>query len=295
MPELPEVEVIRRGLAPLLPGRRIIAFSCSKKKLRLPVPRKAFACWVKGEEVVTVERRAKYLLLRLTGGAVVIFHLGMTGRLGLFSSRLPRLKHDHLRFVLDNDLELRFNDARRFGSIQVAGPGAMLDDLFAGLGPEPLGKDLTPAYLLAKARNRQQPVKNFLMDGRVVAGIGNIYASEILFQAGIDPLLPAAEIAFKQWQVTVRSCRNVLQQAIAAGGTTISNYVNASGGSGYFQLQLQVYDREGEPCRRCGNPVFRIVLAGRSTFFCKHCQPRPAFLKRPDRSSSSRRRKRRTG
>jgi formamidopyrimidine-DNA glycosylase len=246
---------------------------------------------VAGEKVVEVERRAKYLLIRLANGAVVIFHLGMTGRLGLFSVASERRKHDHIRLVLDNDLELRYNDARRFGALQVVGPGAVIEDLFTSVGPEPLGKDFTAAYLLTKAGGRRQPVKNFLMDGRIVAGIGNIYASEILFCAGIDPLLPVAEITAKQWRATVRCCRQVLRQAIAAGGTTIADYVNARGESGYFQLELQVYGREGQPCRRCNRPVSRIVLAGRSTFLCKHCQSTAALPDQPGRQSPLRRRK----
>lgn len=272
MPELPEVEVIRQGLSPHLLGRRIIAWRCSNKKLRLPMPRKALTSWVESEEVVAVERRAKYILIRLANGAAVIFHLGMTGRLGLFPVRSPRVKHDHVRLLLDNNLELRFNDARRFGSIQVAGSREGINDIFVSIGLEPLGREFTATYLLTKAGTRHQPVKNFLMDSRVVAGVGNIYVSEILFCAGIHPLQPAADLTLKQWQLAVRCCRKILRQAIVCGGTTIADYVNAGGEAGYFQQKLQVYGRKGQPCRRCKNPVARIVLAGRSSFFCNNCQ-----------------------
>ena len=273
MPELPEVEVIRRGLGPLLCGRRVIGLGWSNRKLRLPIPRKALKRWVKGERVRAVGRRAKYLLIHITNNATVVFHLGMSGRLGIFPSTAPRGKHDHLRLQLDNDMELRFNDARRFGSLQVIGPEVRLDDLFDTIGPEPFADDFSPAYLLGKAKNRKQPVKNFLMDSRVVAGIGNIYSNEILFCAGIRPTTPAGDITQNQWQRTIRCCRDILARAIASGGTTIADFVNASGTSGYFQLKLQVYGRGQEKCHLCHTSITRLVLAGRSTYFCPCCQP----------------------
>ena len=272
MPELPEVEVIRRGLEPLLCGQRVIGLGWSNRKLRLPIPRKALQRWVKGERVRAVGRRAKYLLIHMANNATVVVHLGMSGRLGIFPGTAPRSKHDHLRLLLDNDMELRFNDTRRFGSLQVIGPEAGLDDLFAAIGPEPLADDFSPAYLLSMAQNRRQPVKNFLMDSRVVAGIGNIYANEILFCAGICPTTPAGDLSKTQWQETVHCCRQVLQRAIASGGTTIADFVGASGSAGYFQLQLQVYGRGQEKCNRCKSAITRLVLAGRATYFCPCCQ-----------------------
>jgi formamidopyrimidine-DNA glycosylase len=273
MPELPEVEVIRRGLEPLLSGRRIVALGWSNRKLRLPVPRKALKRWIKGERVRTVGRRAKYLLIQMANDATIVVHLGMSGKLGLFPATAPRDKHDHLRLQLNNDMELRFNDARRFGSLQVVEPGADVNNLFRTLGPEPFAEAFSPAYLFAKAKNRHQPVKNFLMDSRVVAGIGNIYANEILFCAGICPTLPARDLSKRQWQRTVRCSRDVLARAIASGGTTIADFVSASGTAGYFQIQLQVYGRGQEKCYQCQTAISRLVLAGRATYFCPCCQP----------------------
>ena len=272
MPELPEVEVVRQGLAPLLGNRLVTGFSSSNKKLRQPVPRSAFNLLVKGIRVRAVGRRAKYLLIHMENRAVVVFHLGMTGRLGLFPRAAPRLKHDHIRLQLDNDMELRFNDSRRFGSVQVISPGTEVGDLFARIGPEPFAEDFSAKYLFAKAKNRHQPVKNFLMDSRVVAGIGNIYASEILFRAGIRPAKPAGKLIRRQWKNIITCCRDVLQEAINAGGTTIADYVNASGKAGYFQLKLMVYGRDNEDCRKCGTSITRVVQAGRATYFCKKCQ-----------------------
>jgi len=273
MPELPEVEVIRQGLAPLLRGRRVIGVGWSTRRLRLPMPRRALTRWVRGERVRAVSRRAKYLLLHMANNATVVFHLGMSGKLGLFQSHAPRRKHDHLRLQLDNGMELRFNDSRRFGSLQVLAPDIPVDTVLGDIGPEPLGGDLTPAYLLSRAHGRRQPLKNFLMDSRTVAGIGNIYANEILFCAGLRPTTPAGDITESQWRRIIRCCRQVLQQAIDSGGTTISDFVDASGAAGYFQLQLQVYGRSRKKCLRCRTTITRLVLAGRATYFCPCCQP----------------------
>jgi formamidopyrimidine-DNA glycosylase len=273
MPELPEVEVIRQGLAPLLGGRRVVGVGWSTRKLRLPVPRRALTRWVRGVRIRVVGRRAKYLLLHMANNATVVFHLGMSGKLGLFPARAPCRKHDHLRLRLDNGLELRFNDSRRFGSLQVLAPDVAVDVVLGEIGPEPLSDDLTPAYLLSRACNRRQPIKNFLMDSRTVAGIGNIYANEILFCAGIRPTTPAGDITESQWQRTIRCCRDVLGRAIASGGTTIADFVDASGAAGYFQLQLQVYGRGREKCTQCQTAITRQVLAGRATYFCPCCQP----------------------
>lgn len=273
MPELPEVEVIRQGLALLLRGRRVVGLGWSTRKLRLPMPRRALARWVRGKRIRAVDRRAKYLLIHMANNATVVFHLGMSGKLGLFPAHAPRRKHDHLRLQLDNGMELRFNDSRRFGSLQVLAPGIPADAVLGDIGPEPLSNDFTPTYLHSRARNRRQPVKNFLMDSRTVAGIGNIYANEILFCAGLRPTTPAQDITASQWQRTVNCCKQVLQQAIASGGTTIADFVGASGAAGYFQLQLQVYGRGQEKCTRCSTTITRLVLAGRATYFCPCCQP----------------------
>jgi formamidopyrimidine-DNA glycosylase len=204
--------------------------------------------------------------------AVMIFHLGMTGRLGLFPKKAPLRRHDHIRIRLDNDMELRFNDSRRFGSIQVVNRGTAMSNLFSSIGPEPFSVDFSAEYLFSKAKNRHQPVKNFLMDSRVVAGIGNIYASEILFCAAIRPTRPACNLTRHQCRKIIACSREILQKAIKAGGTTIADYVNASGQAGYFQLELMVYGRHKGNCRKCEGAVSKIVQAGRASYFCKKCQ-----------------------
>ncbi|MGD8254313.1 MAG: bifunctional DNA-formamidopyrimidine glycosylase/DNA-(apurinic or apyrimidinic site) lyase [Syntrophobacterales bacterium] len=273
MPELPEVEVIRRGLTPHLVGRTITRVVISNRRLRLPVPRAKLNLWIQSDRVESVDRRAKYLLVKMNSGAVLVLHLGMTGRLAFFANGTPRTAHDHLRFELDSGLELRFNDVRRFGSVQVLVPGDVEGtQIFSGLGPEPLGPDLSSNYLLERARSKVRPIKNFLMDARVVVGIGNIYANEILFAAGIKPARGVGNLTKPAWERVIQASRQVLERAIACGGTTISDYVRSSGETGYFQCELHVYGREGEVCQRCGSLIRRQVLAGRASFYCPRCQ-----------------------
>ena len=272
MPELPEVEVIKRGLLPLLPGRKVTAIVTSRKKLRQPMPRRDLTRHILGGRIKTVARRAKFLLVSMENGATLIVHLGMTGRLGFFPAETPAAKHDHLRLLLDNAIELRFNDSRRFGFIKVLEPGMDFNTAVACLGPEPLGPDFSPAYLLEQASGRKKPLKNFLMDNRVVVGIGNIYACETLFRAGINPEKSAGSLSLAEWARIVECGRHVLRQAIECGGTTISDFVNESGRVGYFQLELKVYARHGQPCLACKTPIIRKTMAGRATFFCPICQ-----------------------
>ena len=274
MPELPEVEVIKRGLQKHLPGCKVTGSVAGKKKLRLPFPHKNLKNYIHGHRIQSVGRRAKFLLITMDNGAILIIHLGMTGRLGIFPGETPRSKHDHLRLQLDNNMQLRFNDTRRFGFIQVVPPGDELSTstLLAGIGPEPLGKEFTADYLHRLAAGKTRPLKNFLMDSRVVAGIGNIYACEILFHAGLNPSKKICRMSSKEWELVVASSRHILQNAIQCGGTTISDFVNASGKRGYFQLELQTYGRQGQPCNCCGSPIARKTMAGRSTFFCPKCQ-----------------------
>jgi formamidopyrimidine-DNA glycosylase len=273
MPELPEVEVIKRGLQKHLPGRTITGIVASNRKLRLPLPRKGLNTCIRGARIQTVGRRAKFLMITMDNGAVLIIHLGMTGRLGIFPADAPRSKHDHLWLQLDNNMQLRFNDIRRFGFIQVVPPGGDPGTtILAGIGPEPLGKEFTPEYLHRLAAGKNRPLKNFLMDSRVVAGIGNIYACEILFHAGLNPQKKISRLTRKEWERVVAGSRHVLQKAITCGGTTISDFVNASGKSGYFQLELQTYGRQGQFCKCCATPIAKKTMAGRSTFFCPKCQ-----------------------
>jgi len=273
MPELPEVEVVCQGLTPSLIGRKILAINHSGKKLRCPFPRAAVGRYGVGTTVVAVTRRAKYLLIALDNGALIVIHLGMSGKLRLTRPEAPRLPHDHVRIRLASDQELRLNDARRFGLFDLLPPDAAgAAKWLRALGPEPLGGEFTAAYLHGKSQGKKMPIKNLLMDNRVVVGIGNIYASESLFEARVSPLNPAGKVTPAALKRIVASSRKVLRQAIKAGGTTISDFANVRGESGHFQLQLMVYDRAGRPCRVCGATIKKTVLGGRSTFFCPHCQ-----------------------
>jgi len=273
MPELPEVEVIKRGLMRHLPGCKVIEIVAGNKKLRQPMPRKNLKNLIRGTRINSVDRRAKFLLITMVNEAILIVHLGMTGRLGIFPRDFPSAKHDHLRLQLDNGMDLRFNDIRRFGFIQVIPPGKGLDStVLSHAGPEPFGEEFSPLYLHQLAAGKSRPVKNFLMDSRVVAGIGNIYASEILFHAGLNPGKKIGLISKIEWGNVVVSTHHVLNKAIDSGGTTISDFVNESGKSGYFQLELQTYGRQNKPCNTCSTPITKTTMAGRPTFFCPQCQ-----------------------
>lgn len=272
MPELPEVEVVCRGLQPLLIGQTFTQVRSSGHALRRPLPEEALRRWLIGARVAELRRRGKYLIVGLDNQALLIFHLGMTGRLGVFPHQAPLLAHDHLGLRLRGGMELRFNDTRRFGLIEVLSPAEDEARYFAALGPEPLGAAFSVDYLAAKGARRTQAVKNLLMDSRQVVGIGNIYASEILHEAAVSPLRPCCQVSVAEWGAIVTQTKAVLTRAIAAGGSTIADFVNASGQPGYFQLELKVYGRAGSPCPRCGAVIAKEVLAGRSTFRCPRCQ-----------------------
>jgi formamidopyrimidine-DNA glycosylase len=290
MPELPEVEVLRLSLARRLPGARITRVEVRDRRLREPVDGRRLARAVTGKRVLALERRSKYLLAHLEGGHTLVVHLGMSGRLTVVPARTPRLAHEHVVFHLEDGDRLRFVDPRRFGLV-LALPTAELarDPHFAALGPEPLaaegeiaeggagaiaseGAPFDGAYLRRRAAGRRGPVKTFLMDAGVVVGVGNIYASEALHRAGIDPRRSVARIGAERWERLATAVRAVLAHAIAQGGTTLNDFVDGEGNPGYFQLALAVYDRAGEPCPRCGGTIRRIVQGGRSTYFCPRCQ-----------------------
>jgi len=276
MPELPEVEVTRLGLLPHLLQHRVIEVHWSGKGLRLPVPRRLLRDSILGNTVTAIDRRAKYLLFRMQDNSVLLVHLGMTGKLGIFAATDPTAPHDHLRFRLENNQELRFNDVRRFGSIMVW-PGQkakLLEEQFNRTkGLEPFSPEFTAENLAGLARRRTIAVKKFLMDSGIIAGIGNIYANEILFAAGIHPRTGVAKLSEAQWQHITECSREILSRAIAAGGSTISDFLGSSGKPGYFQLQLAVYGKKDHPCPACGTIISKEILAGRATFFCSHCQP----------------------
>lgn len=275
MPELPEVEVIRRGLLPLIKGRKILAFTSSGKRLRTEVPSSCISTRLVGAVVTGIVRKAKYLLFTFDTGDLLILHLGMTGRLGLFPADSGAAVHDHLFFLLDNGAELRFNDTRRFGSVSCfdrENKRGALRDFFSRTGPEPFSAKCTPASLQKKAQSRNQPIKTFIMNSAIIAGVGNIYANESLFAAGIHPATPAGALTGKQWRLLLEKIRDTLNWAIACGGSTISDFQNAGGQSGYFQIHFRVYGRQHEPCVRCSTPLARMVIGGRASYFCSSCQ-----------------------
>ena len=273
MPELPEVETVRRGLAALLVGRTFVRVQVRRRDLRRPLSGD-FAKRLVGRRITAVRRRAKYLQVVCQDGTVLLVHLGMSGRLNFLRwPPPPRRPHDHVNFTFDDGGTLRFNDARRFGLMDLTDlAGLAQHPLLRDLGPEPLGPDCTPAMLSAALAGKATPIKAALLDQRVVAGLGNIYVCEALYRAGVSPLRPAHTLTGSRADRLVPEIRAVLEEAIAAGGSTLRDYVQASGELGRFQAQFRVYDREGEPCRRCGKPIKRIVQSGRSTFYCSRCQ-----------------------
>lgn len=275
MPELPEVEVICRGLLPHLRHRRIESLYYSGKNLRVEVPIGCMQSRLPGSTIVDVRRRAKYLLFPLDSEDLLIIHLGMTGNLSFHKKGSPTATHDHLLFLLDNGLELRFNDTRRFGSIHLL-TSAETNDLentfFGTTGPEPFSESCTSKYLRKRAKGSVQAVKTFIMNGSIIAGVGNIYASESLFSAGISPMKPAGKLSLKEWHLLLDHIRKILNWAIECGGSTISDFIDASGKQGYFQANFRVYGRDGLPCLVCSTVLEKKVITGRASFFCRQCQ-----------------------
>jgi formamidopyrimidine-DNA glycosylase len=270
MPELPEVETTRRGILPHVLRRRVTAVHIRNPRLRWPVPR-ALARELPGRLVESIERRGKYLLLH-AGDNHLLLHLGMSGSLEVVPADTPPLKHDHLDIVLDSGKALRLNDPRRFGAALWLGNEPMEHALLRHLGPEPLTDDFGADYFHRVSRKRTVAIKNFLMDHRVVVGVGNIYASEALFLAGIRPSRRAGSVTRAECTRLISAVRQVLEEAIEQGGTTLRDYSRADGTSGYFQLRLRVYDRSGDACPRCTAPVKRMVTGQRSTYYCPRCQ-----------------------
>jgi formamidopyrimidine-DNA glycosylase len=273
MPELPEVEVLRRSLLPHLVGDRIERVVVTNPALREPVDPARLRKAAKGREVQGLRRRSKYLLIDLEGGWTVVVHLGMSGRLTLTPGDAPEELHEHVAFHLRSGRRLYLRDPRRFGLVFAVPTAEMVaDPHFAHLGVEPLEPGFSGDTLARAASGRRGPVKAFLMDAGVVVGVGNIYASETLHRAGVHPGRSVARISRARWERVAESAMAVLRQAIDQGGTTLNDFADGEGNSGYFQVSLSVYDREGEPCRACGRPVRRIVQSNRSTYFCPQCQ-----------------------
>lgn len=284
MPELPEVETVRRGLAPRLVGRRIMKTRLNRADLRFPFPPR-FSARLKGRRVAALNRRAKYLLAELDDGMIWVTHLGMTGRWSVlgqerqpgdfYYSEPPDPAHTHVAIELDDGTRLEFNDPRRFGYMDLI-PAATLDQhpFFRALGPEPLGNSFNERALREALAGKKTSVKAALLDQRVVAGLGNIYVVEALHRAGIAPARHAGTISPQRLERLHRAVRDVLEEAIAAGGSTLSDYAAVDGAKGGFQHRFRVYDREGEACPRpgCGGAVSRMAQNGRSTFWCRRCQ-----------------------
>lgn len=270
MPELPEVETVRRGIAPHLVGEVIDRMVIRQRQLRWPISRPLPGA-VANRQVHAVGRRAKYLLIELDGGHL-IWHLGMSGSFRVLQCPPPPGAHDHVDLCLKGGATLRFRDPRRFGSLHWTRTDPLRHRLLKDLGPEPLGEDFTGEWLYARSQGRSGAVKNFLMDSRIVVGLGNIYASEALFEAGISPARAAGRVGLNRYRRLAEVAKAVLNQAIRAGGTTLRDFTKAEGEPGYFVQELQVYGRAGEACFRCGDPVRSRVIGQRSSFYCRRCQ-----------------------
>ncbi len=270
MPELPEVETTLRGVAPLVVGRRVRGVVVRQRRLRWPVPR-ALDRDLPGQRIVAAERRAKYLLLRAERGTLIV-HLGMSGSLRVVADDLPPAPHEHFDLVLAGGRALRLRDPRRFGAVLWTDGDPHALPLLAHLGPEPLSDRFSGAWLFERSRGRAVAVKSFIMDGEIVVGVGNIYASESLHRAGIRPSRRAGRVSASECDRLAASIRGVLGDAIAAGGTTLRDFTNEVGEPGYFYAQRAVYDRAGEPCGRCGTRVRATRTGQRSTYWCPNCQ-----------------------
>ena len=282
MPELPEVETVRRGLQPAMAGAVIARADVNRPDLRWPLPER-MAERLSGARVTALRRRSKYILADLSTAETLIVHLGMSGRILISGDPLGRFhhehpapqKHDHVVLHMDNGARITFNDARRFGAMDLT-PTATAEThwLLRDLGPEPLGNAFHEDYLVQRLKARNTPIKAALLDQRVVAGLGNIYVCEALYRAGISPVRRAGRVAAPRVRALVPVIRDVLTEAIEAGGSSLRDYRQADGELGYFQHTFRTYDREGQPCQtpECGGTITRIVQSGRSSFYCPRCQ-----------------------
>jgi len=278
MPELPEVETVRRGLVPRMVGHRIQRLTQRRKDLRVNLPPR-FAARVEGRTVLGIDRRAKYLLFRLDDGQTLVVHLGMSGRMTLHDAKSaaehPFGRHDHVVFDMDDGWQVRFNDARRFGLMLLLPTGSVeRHKAFKGLGPEPLDATFDGGALAARLKGRRTPIKAALLDQKTLVGVGNIYACEALYMSGISPRRSAHTVQGDRAARLAEAIKRVLLRSIGDGGSTLRDHVQPGGELGYFQTRFKVYDRAGAPCptRDCGHIVKRLVQGGRSTFYCASCQ-----------------------
>jgi len=269
VPELPEVETTKRGLEPLILNRRILSAHIYKKKLRWEIPSHLIET-LKQKTIHNISRRAKYLLIELSDGQLVI-HLGMSGSMSVTPSSEPLKKHHHFELKLDNLTSIRFHDPRRFGSILWQDNNNQLK-LLSDLGPEPLSYDFNDEVLYFASIGRSKNIKSFIMDSKVVVGVGNIYASESLFLAGISPKRVSGKTSKSRYETLTKSIKKILTDAINNGGTTLNDFSNVDGSPGYFAQILSVYDREGMPCMRCNGKIKRIIQNQRATYYCPKCQ-----------------------
>lgn len=274
MPELPEVETVCRALLKHLPEKVIAEIEVKQPQLRNKVSEKALNSACRNRKIVNLRRRAKYILVDLDSDDALLLHLGMTGKFRIVHSGEPFLKHEHIALNFTDGQSLRYEDPRRFGiftSVKVPVQGG-IPECLESLGPEPLSEDFNENYLFKATRKRVKPVKNFIMDNNIVVGVGNIYAAEALFRSRISPVRQAGTLKKKEaLELSIR-IKEVLKEAIKAGGTTISDFQTPDGNEGYFFRELAVYGREEEPCPACTSPIRRVVQAGRSTFYCRKCQ-----------------------
>ena len=282
MPELPEIETVRRGLAPVMEGVRIVQADVNRPDLRWPFPEN-MSNRLTGAKIERLRRRSKYILADLDTGESLMIHLGMSGRMLISGAKLgtfthdhpPAEKHDHVVFHLENGARVTFNDPRRFGAMDLLDTKtADSHKLLATIGPEPLGNSFDEAYLADALQNKGSPIKSALLDQRIVAGLGNIYVCETLYRARISPLRKAGQLSKLRVKSLVPIIRQVLTEAIEAGGSSLKDFRQADGDLGYFQHSFDVYGREGEPCRTddCANTIMRAVQSGRSSFYCPTCQ-----------------------
>lgn len=275
MPELPEVETVRRGLIPVMEGKRIIRTDVNRPDLRWPFPND-MAERLTGKVIERLRRRSKYILADLDSGETLLIHLGMSGRMMISTGAHPEtLKHDHVVFLMQDDARVVFNDTRRFGAMDMAPTASIADHkLLASLGPEPLGNEFDEPYLVERLKGKNSPIKNVLLDQRIIAGLGNIYVCEVLLRAGVSPTKKAGKMSAAKVRTLVPIIRDVLGEAIESGGSSLKDYRQTDGELGYFQHSFRAYGREGEPCvtNGCSGKIQRIVQAGRSTFYCAQCQ-----------------------
>ncbi len=270
MPELPEVETLRRSLLPLVVDNTCTALKFYRNDIRFPIPKTTLRKKMVNQVVSEIQRIGKYLLLKVPQGSMLL-HLGMSGRVSLQDSIVPQEKHTHAVFQFGRDTFLHFIDPRRFGCILWV-PENGRHPLLDKLGLDPFSPETNAKTLKSIARNCQSPIKTFIMDSRRITGIGNIYACESLYQAGINPKRKAGRISLTKWEILISSIRTTLEKSIASGGTTLHDFFDPSGTAGYFKVSLSVYGKEGLPCPKCKTPISRLVHSGRSTFFCKKCQ-----------------------